>query len=154
MWLKMKLGQKMLIKKSSEKLIHFQFDHCQCFHKTLNKNCRTIKVIMNKKMITHLCFINQITTQISLCKSSFDTIILILFFSSELYMLLSAQENADLLKYVNNIVKIQRFHYKTLSQSFLKFFTFQINTIFAKQVLTLFRIKVFFPHYHPNCDNF
>ena len=62
---------------------------------------------MNKKMITHLCFINQITTQISLSKSSFNTIILILFFfSSELYMLLSAQENADLLKYVNNIVKI------------------------------------------------
>ena len=44
-------------------------------------------------------FYNQITTQISLSKSSFNTIILILFFfSSELYMLLSAQENADLLK--------------------------------------------------------
>ena len=80
MWLRIKLGLKMLIKKSSEKLIHFQFDHCQCFHKALNKNFRSIKVIMNKKMITHLCFINQITTQISLCKSSFHTIILILFF--------------------------------------------------------------------------
>ena len=41
-------------------------------------------------MITRLCFINPITTQISSSQSSFDTIILILFFSSELYMLLSA----------------------------------------------------------------
>ena len=96
MWLKMKLGWKMLMKKSSEKLIHFQFDHCQCFHKTPNENFPTINVITNKKMITHLCFINLITTQISSCKSSFHTIILILFFSSELYMLLSAQGNADL----------------------------------------------------------
>ena len=50
-------------------------------------------------MITHLCFINPITAQISSCKSSFHTIILILFsffFNSELFMLLSAQENADL----------------------------------------------------------
>ena len=50
----MKLEWKMLMKKSSEKLIHFQFDHCQCFHKAPNENFPTIKVITNKKMITHL----------------------------------------------------------------------------------------------------
>ena len=96
MWLKIKLEWKMLMKKSIEKLIHFQFDHCLCFHKTANENFPTLKVRVYKKMITHLCFINLITTQISSCKSSFHTIILILFFSSEPYMLLSAQGNADL----------------------------------------------------------
>ena len=70
--------------------IHFKFDHSQCLHKTPNENFSTIKVITNKKMITRLCFINPITTQISSSQSSFDTIISILFFSSELYMLLSA----------------------------------------------------------------
>ena len=50
----MKLEWKMMMKKSSEKLIHFQFDHCQCFDKTLNENFTTIKLITNKKMITHL----------------------------------------------------------------------------------------------------
>ena len=70
--------------------IHFKFDHCQCLHKTPNENFSTIKAITNKKMITCLCFINPITTQISSCQISFDTIILTLVFSSELYMLLSA----------------------------------------------------------------
>ena len=43
--------------------INFQFDHCQCFHKTLNENFPMIKVITNKKIMTHLCFMNPITTQ-------------------------------------------------------------------------------------------
>ena len=45
----MKLEWKMLMEKSIEKLIHFQFDHFQCFHKTPNETFPTIKVITNKR---------------------------------------------------------------------------------------------------------
>ena len=91
MWLKMKLEWKMLMKKSSEKLINFQFDHCQCFHKTPNENFPTIKVITNEKMMTHLCFMNPITTQMLFPHHYFNYFFLVLNF-----MLLSAQENVDL----------------------------------------------------------
>ena len=78
-------------------------------------------------------------TNFFMSKLFFDTIILILFFSSELYILLSAD-----LTLIKCRLKTQNIHYKTLPQSFLKFFAFQSNIIFAKQVLTLYRIKVFF----------